>query len=170
MIFNKSERGPMQDLSIIPLTARPDLADTCAAWSFGEWSCHQPGRTLEKTMERYRNTAAKETASLPKTWIGLAGDKIAGMISLKKEDHPDIHDLAPWVASFFIHPVFRDRGYARRFLDHVQTEAGKLNYKTLYLFTADAQNLYAAHGWKIFDRVRDPTGAHPHVVLMKKTL
>ncbi len=54
----------MSDIQIISLSEKPEFADTCAAWSYGEWVCHIEGRTLERSIRRYRDRA-KNTTNIP---------------------------------------------------------------------------------------------------------
>lgn len=160
----------MTELSIISLRERPDLAGTCAAWSFGQWDCLKKARQLKSTIERYERTATASNEELPQTWVGLVNDKTMGMISLKVDDHPDRKDLTPWIASFFIHPDFRGNRYSYPMMNRAEAESKTLGFKTLYLYTPDQENLYQKMGWNTFGQESDPTGVHKHVVLMKKEL
>jgi N-acetylglutamate synthase-like GNAT family acetyltransferase len=159
----------MERPSLLPLDERPDLAETCAAWCYSEWGCHSGG-SLASYVQSFEAIAVGKPESHDKTWIGLIHDKIAGMISILKDDHPDFKELSPWLASFFIHPAFRGKGLAEAFITHAVTEAAKLNLKTLYLYTPHNESLYQKHGWETFDYARDPAGLSNQVALMRKTL
>ncbi|MGB4057594.1 MAG: GNAT family N-acetyltransferase [Alphaproteobacteria bacterium] len=159
----------MGSLSIAPLSERPQFVEACAAWAYGEWGCHKKDSSLQKCMNRYIQAAKGDNTRLPQTWAGTIGEKMAGMISLTPEDHPERIDLTPWIASFFIHPEFRGKGFSYAFLDAAERGGTTMGYKTLYLYTPTAQDLYKKAGWETFEQRFDPTGLHPHVYLMKKT-
>ncbi len=159
----------MSDLTILPLTDRPDLAETCAAWGYGEWGCYEDAR-LEKAIEIYEKTATNLGTDLPFTWVGIMENKITGMVSLRKEDHDAYKNLSPWLASLYVHPYFRGRGYAHILVQHVEQEARKSGYETLYLYTPDMEILYQKNGWENIERKSDNTGLGRAITLMKKNL
>lgn len=157
-------------LHILSLKERPEYVDTCAAWSFGEWGCHIEGATLARSCERYKHSMQHE--GLPKTWIALKADKIAGIISLRETDHPNITDYGPWLASLFVHPAFRGQGIGKRLCCHLEGQAKKrFGFRKLYLFTHDADGLYKSLGWQEMGRVPDPKGISAQgEILMEKVL
>lgn len=156
----------MSDLEIYPLYQKPKFAQTCAAWGFGEWGAHMTNSSLEDNVAAYKKRTV-ESNNIPLTWIGTINEKIVGMISLDEHDHDDHKDLSPWLASMYIHPTFRKNGYATQLIQHLHTEAKKLGYNHLYLFTPDAMKLYEKNGWKITGKVRDPRGIYDHEKLME---
>ncbi|PZP55383.1 MAG: GNAT family N-acetyltransferase [Micavibrio aeruginosavorus] len=157
--------------SIVNLSEKPEFADVCAAWSFGEWGSQIAGRTLEQNMTRYRNSAGIKN-ELPCTWLALVNDRPAGMISLKDNDHPDHNDLSPWLASLYIHPEYRGKGLAAKLIAHVEDFAKtELKIPQLYLFTHTADALYKKRGWIEIKNIRDPSGIRPEGdTLFKKEL
>lgn len=156
----------MDDLQIVPLYEKPEFASTCAAWSFGQWGCHYDNKTLENSIKNYE-LRASNTETLPLTWIGIINEKIVGMISLVECDHEDRKDLTPWLASMFVHPDFRRKGYASKLIQHLHENAKKLGFNTLYLFTPDMKVLYDKNGWTQIGTVRDPRGFHENETLME---
>jgi N-acetylglutamate synthase-like GNAT family acetyltransferase len=164
-------KAPSAAIEIVNLQAVPHLADTCAAWSFGEWGCLFGTRTLEDVITRYRGSARAANA-LPMTFIALVNGKPAGMASLKADDHPDCTDLTPWLASVYVHPMFRGQGLSAPLLDAVEQAARDKGFKEYYLFTGTAEALYAKSGWQTVKRVRDPSGLSAGLAdtLMKKEL
>lgn len=159
-------------VSIVPLSDKPEFADTCAAWSFAQWGCQYGTGSLEKTIERYRRTAQQTLQTLPTTWIAMRLGKPAGMISLKEEDHPDLPDIRSWLASLFVHPEHRGQGISHLLIQRLEKEAKEtFGIETLSLFTSGASDLYVTHGYEAVKQVRDPSGLHPHGdLLMKKDL
>lgn len=156
----------MTPIDIYPLSEKPEFAEICAVWSHGEWGAHMKNSSLQDTINCYKNKA-KNSDKIPLTWIGLINDKIAGMISLNEHDHEDHKDLSPWLASMFVHPTFRKKGYASALIQHLHKKAKKLGYDHLYLFTPDAMKLYEKNGWKVTGKVRDPRGIYDHEKLME---
>lgn len=156
----------MSALEIIPLHQRSEFAPTCAAWSFGEWGCHIKEASLEKSIKSYKERA-KNTEKIPLTWIALLNKKIVGMINLKEHSHEDRKDLSPWLSSIFIHPEFREKGYATALIQYLHKKSKALGYKNIYLFTPDAAKLYEKNGWEITGKIRDPRGLHEYETLMK---
>ena len=156
----------MSALEIFPLNKRPELAETCAAWSFGSWGCHIETYSLEKSIDGYAKRAAN-TNEIPLTWVGMIDKDIVGMISLVECDHDDHKDLSPWLASMFVHPDFLRKGYASKLIQHLHKEAKDLGYEHLYLFTPDMMDLYEKQGWKVTGKVRDTRGFYDHEKLME---
>ena len=156
----------MSQLEIYPLSEKPEYAPTCAAWSFGSWGCHLEEASLQKSLTGYKERS-ENADKIPLTWIAILNKKVTGMVSLVINDHPDHPELSPWLASMFVHPEFRKKGYASQLIQKLHAEAKNLNYKKLYLFTPDAEKLYEKNGWKIIGQVRDPMGLREHENLME---
>lgn len=149
----------MPDFRIIPLAECPHLIDTRAAWGFAEWGCHEENSNLQKATAYAQKTA--RISGLPKGWMALSGDKAAGMITLKSEEHPDHKDLSPWLGGLYVHPLFRRQGLARQLCALVAYEASETyGFETLYLQTK-TPGYYEALGWAIVKRIRDLSGLDP---------
>lgn len=153
-------------LLIAPLSKHPEYAETCAAWSFGSWGCHCKGRTLSKSIKGYKDRT-KNQDSIPLTWVGILNKKIIGMISLVENDHDERKDLSPWLASMFVHPDYREKGYASKLIQFLHGEAQKLGFKKLYLYTPDAQQLYLKNNWKITGQISNLSGIQEFDHLME---
>ena len=156
----------MTALQIYPLSEKPEFAETCAAWSFGEWGCYVEGSSLEKTLQAYKKRASKDE-SIPRTWVGMIGSKMVATTSIVECDHNDHKDLTPWLASVFVHPEFRGKGYASALIKNTHNEVKKMGVEKFYLFTPDAAELYAKHGWTEIGQVRDPRGLRDSETLME---
>ena len=156
----------MGQIDIYPLAEKPEYSQTCAAWSFGSWGCLQDDGSLDKSLSNSQERA-NNTDKIPLTWIGIVNKKIAGMVSLVANDHSDHPELSPWLASMFVHPEFRKKGYASQLIQRLHIEAKNLGYTKLYLFTPDADKLYEKNGWKVIGQVRDPMGLREFESLME---
>ena len=158
------------EIEIVNLQDAPQFADACAAWSYGEWGSHIQKRSLNDVIQRYRDTA-KPGTTLPQTWVAVWEGKPAGMVSLKDEDHPHHTDIAPWIASVFVHPYFRGCGLSNRLLDAACAGAKALGHKRIYLYTGTAEALYAKNGFRFVRNVWDPAGLNGDAdILMEKDL
>jgi GNAT superfamily N-acetyltransferase len=76
-------------------------------------------------------------------------------------------DLTPWLASVFVDPPYRGRGYAARLVRRVEEAARAANTGILWLYTEDAEGLYAKLGWKTVGAELDQTVP---VTLMQRRL
>jgi hypothetical protein len=73
------------------LNDTPQFADACAAWDFAEWGCHMKNASLDKTRERFRESAKDRNP--PLVWVANRSGKPIGMVTLTREDHPDLQHL-----------------------------------------------------------------------------
>ena len=89
----------------------------------------------------------------PETYVLLIRGEVAGSVSLLNYD--DIAqvrpDLSPWLASLFVVPKHRGRGYGRRLAAHCVDQAQSLGFSTLYLYTHTHPEFYAALGWRVIE-------------------
>ncbi len=159
----------MLGFTIHPLHKKPEHAETCAAWSYGQWGVHMTERCLDDYINRYKKRIENRD-KLPITWLLFEGDNVAGAATLSEDDHDDYTHLSPWLASVFVHPTFRGKGYATALSKHVQDEAKKLGYNSLYLYTPNATGLYQKFGWKIKSEGKDPRGIFQNGNLMEINL
>ncbi len=158
-------------MKIVPLSECPEFAETCAAWSFGEWSSQVKGRKISDSLLRYQETSQGNTNTLPITWVAVVDDRPAGMISLKENDHEDHQDLTPWLASLFVHSDYRGQDIARKLCTHVIEQAKDSGWDKIYLFTHSAPKLYEKFGFKNIGTVRDTSGRNAQgELLMCKNL
>ena len=160
----------MADFTIIPLAERPELVDSCAAWSYGEWGSQIPTRSLMKVYEDYK--ASIRGDSLPMTWVAVneTGRPI-GMVRLKKNDPIEREDLSPWLSSLYVHHRYRGKGLARQICAYIEGVAkNTYGFDTLYLSTGSGQKLCEKLGFEKIDTVPDRTGFHKagRAVMMKK--
>lgn len=159
----------MTEFQIHPLSEKPEYAEVCAAWSYAEWGCYMSDWNLADSIASYK-IRSQNTDKLDLCWLAITQNKPAGMISLKENDHPDRKDLKPWLASVFVHPAFRNKGYASALINRAHDEAQKLGFQKMYLFTPNAEGLYQKHGWYTIGSVPDTRGIMESEPLMEKVL
>jgi GNAT superfamily N-acetyltransferase len=139
-------------LSLTTIAERPDLAAPVARWLWEEW-----GRRKGRPFERTHGMIAARTArcGLEQCFVALQDGAPVGTASLAAEDADSRPDLSPWLASVFVAPAARGRGYGRLLVTAVECAARSSGFGTLWLFTDGAAGLYAALGWRDAGTVED---------------
>jgi GNAT superfamily N-acetyltransferase len=105
----------------------------------------------------------------PATYLLLLDDQLVGSVSLLK--HDDIAnvrpDLSPWLASLFVVPKNRGRGYGRKLLIYCIDQARALGFPSLYLYTHTHTDFYVRLGWRA---IEERTSRCANVTVMQMTL
>lgn len=149
------------DITIIPLSKKPDFIDTCVAWSYAQWCCHS--EELVEPIENLKNHTllSIQSSALPITFIAFVKNKIAGMVTLKETEHPDRQDLSPWLGGLFVHPHFRNLGIGKElclFLEGIALNDYKFDKIHLQTLSPD---FYKALGYEQIGLVKDCEGLRP---------
>ncbi len=160
-------------MDILNLSSKPEFADVCGAWSYGQWGCHLPlswGVTLDSSVDGYKKRT--QNAELPQTWVAVEDSKCIGMVSLKEKELEQYSQFGPWVGSLFVHPDHRKSGLGAHLMNVVEQKAMDAGYDELYLFSSDAERYYLDHhnGWEVLKRFSDPIKPQKQIPLMKKNL
>ncbi len=135
---------------ILPLADRPDLVDLVAAWGYAEWGRHEPGHTMAARLAYVREGLGR--GSVPMIFVAIAPDgDCIGTASLTFDDLPG-DPRNPWLASVYVPPAARRRGIASRLIAAVEAEAARQGIAALFLYTWDAEALYAGAGWTVANR------------------
>lgn len=109
-----------------------------------EWTVAQ----AEQELRLHRRDA------IPSTWLAEDADGWVGSVSLLQEDHEQIPQYSPWLASLYVQPRARGCGVARALVSHCVAEAARLGIERLYLYCAEAlQGFYQAQGWQLQARL-----------------
>lgn len=127
-----------------PLTA--ELAKRHAA----EWGCLYTDWDSVKALAEFQTQ--NTDGSLPATLVLREDEQVAGSVSLLYGDCEARTDLDPWLASLYVYPEFRSRGYAGRLIDAAIQAAAKAGEKSLHVFTESASDLFRRHGFEVFER------------------
>ncbi len=69
------------------------------------------------------------------------------MVALCLDDLEGRPTMNPWLAGLYIDPPYRNRGYALRLIEELETRARKGGLERLFLYTAGAAGLYSKAGW-----------------------
>lgn len=142
---------------IIRISDRPRLAETTGRWRWDAFF-RKDGHALKDVLAR-ETASAVSSNDLPVTVVLLEDDIPIGMASLAEHDLDDRHDLSPWLAGVFVIPDRRGQGNARRVVAAVETVALETSVPELWLYTSNAEGLYARIGWRTMERFyRDGKG------------
>lgn len=85
--------------------------------------------------------------------VARAGEELAGICLLVREELEPAHDLTPWLASLFVAPAFRRRGVATALIKAIEDHARAQGVARLHLHTVDAEALYLSCGWTLRETV-----------------
>jgi GNAT superfamily N-acetyltransferase len=89
---------------------------------------------------------------IPLGVVALDRDNLCGFALLVEEDFELRPNLSPWLAGVFVRPQHRMQGLGSALVTRIEQEAKALGFETLYLYTAQAQALYAQLGWHLVER------------------
>jgi GNAT superfamily N-acetyltransferase len=132
-------------VEIVTISQRPSLIPQVARWLWAEWACRK-GRTFDMVVDRLAARAASEGPE--HTFVVLDGETPVATASFVAADLASRPDLTPWLASVFVDLPHRGRGHAALLVRRVEEAARAAETETLWLYTPDAQGLYAKLGWE----------------------
>jgi len=150
---------------IVRIADRPDLVPTVADWLWHEW-WRDDGYTLEQTRDAV--AASVSPSGPPQTFVLLDDGKPVGTASLVAHDLDERPDLTPWLAGVFVVPEARNQRYAMHLIRAVEAACRDAGIGTVWLFTADAERVYARAGWHSVEAI-ERDGRRP-VMLMRRNL
>jgi GNAT superfamily N-acetyltransferase len=130
---------------IVTIRQNPDLIPQVAHWLWEEWA-RRKGRTLDMVTDRLVVRAAAEGPE--QTFVVVDGGVPLATASLVVADLASRPDLTPWLASVFVDPSHRGHGHAARLVRRVEEAARAASTQVLWLYTGDAEGLYAKLGWE----------------------
>ena len=121
-----------------------------AAWHHQQWGYLAPGDTVEERASRLHARANKKM--VPSAFVAIDQTQPVGSAILVKSDMDIRPTLTPWLASVFVDAEFRRRGIGTRLVERVVQEAQLLGFTSLYLWTPDKADFYAARGWRVMEK------------------
>lgn len=132
---------------IDPLADFPDMIQTLAEWHDLEWRHLNPDNyDLQARISEYRQ--ANSPDHIPVMLVAHDNSKPMGSVRLIDDDMETHPELAPWLASLYVHPDFRRQGIATRLISEIEKTAKRLGFDQLYLFTEDRKDFYKKLGWR----------------------
>ncbi len=138
-------------MEIVNLMEHAEFIPTLAAWHYEQWSYLYTDDSVEKRITAL--TDELKSDGIPVTFVAFSGSTLFGSASLIPHDMETRMELSPWLASVVVAPEFRNRRIGSALVQHVVKEAGRLGYRTVYLFTSDDRlALYSRLGWSIMEK------------------
>ncbi len=106
---------------------------------------------MEQRAERLRG--ASDQAVLPISLVAISAGQgdLVGSASIVATTLTHKH-LTPWLSSVFVPPTQRGRGIASKLALAAISEADRLGFKKIFLFTPKSEALYARLGWETFEQ------------------
>lgn len=133
-------------MKIINLALAPEHIPTIAAWHHAQWGYLNPGGTVETRIEKMQRYL--KGAAIPAMYIGVDGNQVIGTAALVESDMDSHPELSPWLASVYVNPDYRNRGFGSALVKRVVSEVEALGHSPLYLFTPDREKFYRNLGWQ----------------------
>jgi len=122
---------------------------TIAAWQQAEFEYLSPNGTVEQRAERLRG--ARDRARLPISLVAISNEgDLVGTANITATTLTHKY-LTPWLSSMFVPQEQRGRGIASRLALAAISEADRLGFDNIYLFTPKNEALYARLGWETFE-------------------
>jgi GNAT superfamily N-acetyltransferase len=135
------------------LADHPEHALTLARWHHREWSGLMRDWSREEAERELTGHATRRV--IPTTLILVDdADELLGSVSLIDEDAREFADLSPWLASLFVAPPARGRGFGAGLVRAAVELAAQLGVPRLYLFTPEHADFYRRLGWREYQRRR----------------
>ena len=131
------------------LEDHPEHVAELARLHHEEWGYLTPGVDASERAARLHRQ--REHSGIPTTFIALDGAVLCGSAMLVTHDMDIRPQYSPWLASVFVVPQYRNRGYGALLVKRAMAEASALGVPLLYLYTPDAQDFYARLGWDVVE-------------------
>ncbi len=138
-------------MRIESLGAHPRHLPALAAAHVQAFGALEPGWNVAAAAAELRSHAHAE--AIPCTWLALAGDgDWLGSVSLLDQDHPQLDQYRPWLASLYVRPPARGGGVGEALLAHAIARARAWGLPRLYLYcSGSVGDWYRRLGWRDHD-------------------
>ncbi len=138
-------------MRIVRLCERPEWIPGIASAHVDAFGTLLPDWTVAQAEQELREYSH---GGIPETWVAEDDGDWLGSVSLLQNDHDDIRQYAPWLASLYVPPQARGRGVARALVTHCVAQAARLGVDPLYLYCTDALlPYYARLGWELQEQL-----------------
>ena len=140
-------------MRIEALGAHPGHIEALAAAHVQAFGALEPGWTVADAIDELRAHACAD--AIPCTWLALADDgNWLGSVSLLDQDHPQLHQYRPWLASLYVRPAARGQGVGAALVARAVAAAGAQGIGPLYLYcTGSVAHWYRQLGWHDHDQL-----------------
>ncbi|KRG69674.1 GNAT family N-acetyltransferase [Pseudoxanthomonas dokdonensis] len=133
------------------LCQRPDLIAGLAQAHVDAFGALLPGWTVEAAAAEL--ATHRQAEAIPTTLVALQDGRWLGSVSLLQNDHEDIRQYSPWLASLVVTPEARGQGIGQQLVHACVALAGRLQVPRLYLYCTDAVAFYQRLGWQVHDHI-----------------
>jgi predicted N-acetyltransferase YhbS len=123
---------------------RPDVTPVIADWVWAEWGFRSPEACAADLRDSRRD-------GLPSRFVALRDGRPVGVVNLIECNLPPRCDLTPWLAGLFVHAEHRCSGIGSALVRFCESQAAKLGFPRLYLYTERAEAFYRRLGWSTID-------------------
>ncbi len=138
------------EIQITYLADHPQHLRQVALWNNTEWPEYYEGNLDQAILY---HTATMTRKEVPCALVALAGNVLAGTVTLLKEDMNIRPNLTPWLGSLYVDSSFRGKGLARKLITACTEEAAAIGIKRLYVWTKELRSLFESEGWKFLEAV-----------------
>jgi GNAT superfamily N-acetyltransferase len=137
-------------MEIVNLKKTREYFDIIAEYHQKEWAHLYDGETLDGRKIRMQSYFSDDF--VPSLFVAKNDNSIIGTASIKKYDLSTDEGFTPWMSSIFIFPKHRKKGYSKTLVKHLMEQAKLNDINKMYLYTEDADGLYAKLGWKTLSK------------------
>lgn len=131
----------------------PEHVDQLADWHHAQWRHLFEEWTHEVARAELLDHTLRKT--VPITLVLLENDVLIGSVSLLEEDARDLSNIgSPWLASLYVKPDERGKGYGAKLVKAVMQHARSILVEEIFLFTTEHKAFYEQIGWKSFHQTR----------------
>jgi predicted N-acetyltransferase YhbS len=139
---------------------QPDVAPMVAQWVWAEWGYRSPADCAADLRDSRRD-------GIPSRFVALRDGQPVGVVNLIERDLPPRCDLTPWLAGLFVHAEHRCSGIGSALVRFCESQAAKLGFRQLYLYTESAETFYRRLGWST---IESRTWEGEAVAIMERSL
>lgn len=106
--------------------------------------------------------SSNEKRGLPRFYLLLKGEMIAGCAALVTNDFISRHDLRPWLAGLYVEQSERGQELGSFIMEQLAEEAKRAGYAKVYL-TTDHNSYYERYGWIRIEDGYEPSGERTRI-------
>ncbi len=139
-------------MEIAYLCDHPTFAPALAHAHVNAFGALLPDWTAEQALDELKTHDRRR--AIPTTLIAVDDGDWLGSVSLLQNDHDDIRQYSPWLASLYVKPEARRHGAGRLLVTRCMEDAAALGIDRLYLYCTDAVDYYRALGWQVHDQLQ----------------
>ena len=149
-------------IRLITLDERPELTGSAAAWFHEKWGI--PEEAYRESME----ASLKRSGPVPRWFLALDGERIAGGLGVIENDFHPRKDLTPNICAVYVEEEYRGRGIAGELLELACRTMAEEGIPTLYLLT-DHEGFYERYGWEYLCPVIQDGDEEPSRMYRRRT-